>query len=147
LLSWNVRGLNNLAMQEGLRQLINFYKPDLICIQETKQMDFTARTNRRCLGSMYEAIFAFLPADGTRRGGVLIAARVISIHLLNPATTNHTISVHVKDDRFNTTWMLIGVYGPQGDLEKKCLLRSLKPSSPLLCTNVRTLCIKPSRQE
>jgi hypothetical protein len=35
-LSWNVRGLNNIAKQEDVKQIINLFKPGLLCLQETK---------------------------------------------------------------------------------------------------------------
>jgi hypothetical protein len=36
ILSWNVRGLNSLARQENVKQLISIYKPEVVCLQETK---------------------------------------------------------------------------------------------------------------
>lgn len=44
----------------------------------------------------------------------------------NPHLTNNTISVTVQDAKRDTTWTLTGVYGPQGELEKKMFLRELK---------------------
>jgi exonuclease III len=32
MLSWNVRGLNNQANQEDIRQVINMFNPYLICL-------------------------------------------------------------------------------------------------------------------
>ena len=36
ILSWNVRGLNNIPRQKVVRRLIDSQSPDVIFIQETK---------------------------------------------------------------------------------------------------------------
>ena len=36
ILSWNVRGLNNIPRQKVVRRLIDSHSPDVIFIQETK---------------------------------------------------------------------------------------------------------------
>ena len=36
VLSWNVRGLNNIPRQKVVRRLIESQSPDLVFIQETK---------------------------------------------------------------------------------------------------------------
>jgi exonuclease III len=74
ILSWNIRGLNSLARQENLRQVISVYRPELVCIQETMMESINSRTVRNALGSEFEDNFHFLPAAGTS-GGILLAAR------------------------------------------------------------------------
>jgi exonuclease III len=61
-------GLNNPARQEVLKQFVIDYKPDIICIQETKLANITPATIRAALGQDYENSFCFLPAIGTREG-------------------------------------------------------------------------------
>jgi hypothetical protein len=39
---------------------------------------------------------------------------------------NHTITISIIDPRHNLSWNLTGVYGPQGDLEKKMFTRELR---------------------
>jgi exonuclease III len=58
MLSWNVRGPNNIAKQEDIKQVINILKPDLVCLQETKlsSLDSTARN---IIGADYENSFLF----------------------------------------------------------------------------------------
>jgi hypothetical protein len=78
------------------------------------------------MGTYFEANFALLPADGTRGGGILVAARSSIMQISNPVCSNHSISISVLDCRRNLTWMLTGVYGPQGELEKKLFIRELR---------------------
>jgi exonuclease III len=36
IFSWNVKGLNNKAKQEDVKQIVSMLKPNLICVQEIK---------------------------------------------------------------------------------------------------------------
>jgi exonuclease III len=59
MLSWNVRGPNNIAKQEDIKQVINILKPDLVCLQETKLSSLDSSTVRNILGADYENSFLF----------------------------------------------------------------------------------------
>jgi exonuclease III len=121
-MSCNVRGINSLAQQEEIKQFITIIKP-VICLQETKMVSSNYSIIRNVLGSDYENNFIYLPANG-RRGGVLIAASESLIQIQNPVLMNHTISTTMVDSRHNLLWTLTSVYGPQGTLDKKCLVES-----------------------
>jgi hypothetical protein len=56
----------------------------------------------------------------------LITARTSFLLLQNSFTTNHSITMSVVDNRCNRTWMVTGVYRPQGELENKMFIRELK---------------------
>jgi hypothetical protein len=77
---------------------------------------------------IYENIFIFLSADGSR-GGILIATKDATFQILNPVMTSHTISITILDVRINISWTFTCVYDAQGDLEKKY---SLERSSNLI---------------
>jgi hypothetical protein len=57
---------------------------------------------------------------------MVLAANSGCLHLANLVKTSHTISAKVSDIRHNRIWTIIGVYGPQGDLEKKIVIRELR---------------------
>jgi hypothetical protein len=59
MLSWNVRGPNNIAKQEDIKQVINILKPDLVCLQETKLSSLDSSTARNIIGADYENSFLF----------------------------------------------------------------------------------------
>jgi hypothetical protein len=59
MLSWNVRGPNNIAKQEDIKQVINILKPDLVCLQETKLSSLDSSTVKNILGADYENSFLF----------------------------------------------------------------------------------------
>jgi hypothetical protein len=82
-------------------------------------------TMRSTLGSDFENSFTFLPAIGTRRG-ILLAVRELVYQLQNPILFANTISAIVFDLRTNGTLTITSVYGPQGELQKKCYLTEMK---------------------
>jgi hypothetical protein len=65
------------------------------------------------------------------QGGIILATTDSRFQLLNHALSSHTITVKVNDNLLNTHWMITGVYGPQGELEKMFLreLKTLKQST------------------
>jgi hypothetical protein len=97
--------------------MVALYKPDLICLQETKVDFISAAFIKDALGCMYENNFVFLPASA-----ILIAA----FELHQPSFDANSITVKVSDSRRNNSWTLTGVYGPQGYLDKRMFLRELK---------------------
>jgi hypothetical protein len=80
---------------------------------------------RNALGPAYDNNYVWLPAQGTR-GGILIAANYSMAKLSSPSVTNHTISTIVYDLKCNNPWMVTGVYGAQGNLEKEMFIRELR---------------------
>jgi exonuclease III len=111
ILSWNIRGLNSGARQESLKQVISIYRPELVCIQETKMEVINSRIVRNAPGSEFEDNYLYLPASGTS-GVILLAARGAYLKLQNPILTVHTISTPVIDTRVNAMWMVTRVYRP-----------------------------------
>jgi exonuclease III len=108
-----------------VRQVVANYMPDLVCVQETKMQNLDASVVRNALGSDFENNFFFL-SDNGMRGGILLVARDSVYLLQHPSLTTNTISASVTDLRNNDSWTITSVYGPQGELEKRCFLRELK---------------------
>jgi hypothetical protein len=121
ILSWNIRGLNSVAGQENLRQMISVHKPELVCIHETKMEIINSITIRNALGPEFEDKFHFFPAARTS-GHILLAARGSYLQLQNPLTTCHTISAPNFDTRNNVLWMITRSMDPKGSWTRKCLL-------------------------
>jgi exonuclease III len=128
-LSWNVRGLNSKAKQEDVRQMVNLFKPDLVCFQETKIDVMTVECMRNILGAAYEDNFVALPAEGTR-GGIVLAANSATLNLSDPMHTTHTVSATVRDLRHNRSWTVIAIYGPQGEIKKDVHQRTKNLKNP-----------------
>jgi exonuclease III len=125
ILSWNMRGLNNPAKQEDIKQVVTSFRPNLVYFQETKLQMVDLAVVRNTLRDAFESNFLFLPASGTR-GGILLEARDTVYQLHNTALSKNTITTTVFDLRTNGAWTNTSVYGPQGDLEKRSFLRELR---------------------
>jgi DNA phosphorothioation-dependent restriction protein DptG len=75
-----VRGLNSGARQEDLKQIVATFRPDFVCIQETKMAQISQSVVKNSLGQEFDNNFFLLPADGTR-GGILLAARAAVMNM------------------------------------------------------------------
>ncbi|KAM3212345.1 hypothetical protein ACQJBY_065431 [Aegilops geniculata] len=69
---WNVRGLNNPARRQVVRDLVVRNRASIVCLQETKLDSVDKRLILELLGPLFTDAFCFLPADGTR-GGIILA--------------------------------------------------------------------------
>jgi exonuclease III len=125
LLSWNVRGPNNVAKQEEIKQVVQLHKPMVVCLQETKLNHFDPPLINRILGQDYNNNISFLPADGTK-GGILLACKDIGYQFTDILIKEFTILVKVIERRTLSQWTLTGVYGPQDNLDKRLFLRELR---------------------
>jgi hypothetical protein len=124
LFSWNVRGLNSLAKQEEVRQVINLHKPLVVSLQETRLAENTIPMINNIMGPMFSSNFRYLPAEVTR-GRILLTCKDDGYQFTDILIKCYTISVTVVDSRTNSQWTLAGVYGPQEDFDKRLFLREL----------------------
>jgi exonuclease III len=66
MMSWNVRGFNNPSRQEEVKQVVSTFKPDVICLQETKLSEISNSNVRNILGPEFELNYCYLPIEATR---------------------------------------------------------------------------------
>jgi exonuclease III len=71
--SWNVRGLNNLAKRASVRQTISSTGATIVCLQETKIMNWTNEPLKETVGSKLANQVVHLPSQGAS-GGIIIAS-------------------------------------------------------------------------
>jgi DNA phosphorothioation-dependent restriction protein DptG len=72
ILNWNVRGINNSARRKVVRDLVSDTRPTIVCLQESKLTSVTVQIIKETLGQDFVDHFAFLPAQGTRGGAILV---------------------------------------------------------------------------
>lgn len=65
VLSWNVRGLNDAAHRELVRQTTSSARPAIVCLQETKLRSLNRQVLTDTVGPSYGG-FQALDAVGTR---------------------------------------------------------------------------------
>lgn len=65
LISWNIRGLNDMSKRNTIKSLIQKWRPDILCLQETKTELFSVAIARELWGSRWVE-WVELKASGTR---------------------------------------------------------------------------------
>jgi exonuclease III len=79
VLNWNVRGLNDPAKRNAVREFLDIVRVNIVCLQETKLDVIDDFIVMQCLGPSFDG-YVYLPVVKTR-GGVLLAwdTSVVSI--------------------------------------------------------------------
>ena len=134
---WNVRGLNDRARRNVVRELLLLHKPSCVCIQETKLSSLCNLLANEILGPAFD--YDFLPATGAA-GGILLAWVRDDWVVSDINKGRFAISARFqKRGATSTPWWLTGVYGPQEDAQKVeflAELRQFRDTSPgpwLIC--------------
>lgn len=70
VINWNIRGLNEAEKRSTVKALMGKWKPDVLCLQETKIVDWSSSMIQQMWGNRW-ANWAELKACGTR-GGIII---------------------------------------------------------------------------
>jgi exonuclease III len=126
ILSWNVRGLNDPAKRESVKQLILSSGATIVCLQETKIMSWNCNLLKETLGCKLATQTTHLPSLGAS-GGILIACDADFFDMVTiPYPSVFSLSVRVCSRLCDVAWDLTGVYGPQHENEKMTFLTELR---------------------
>lgn len=124
-MSWNVRGLNSPIRRDAVRDMVTSTNATIVCLQETKLAHLDDVVVASMLGHQFIANYSYLPANGVR-GGILIAASERHFRLMSTACTENTITVQLQMLEDASEWSITGVYGPQGNQQKRRFIEELK---------------------
>lgn len=94
MLNWNVRGLNDAAHKELVRETMISSRPSLVCLQETKLATLSDSLARDTLGLALNS-YLELGAQGTR-GGILLAWDKELLSITNAVNRVFTITATVQ---------------------------------------------------
>ena len=134
LLSWNVRGINDLYKRDILKSFLRDWKCDLICLQETKLEAISLPTIRSLWGH-YSVVFVFLKAVGAS-GGIIVMWDKNTFNLVSSFQGEFSITCILQTVEGGLSWAFTGIYGPQVRLDKLRFwekLQRTKDSWPGLC--------------
>ncbi|XP_077237416.1 uncharacterized protein LOC143879116 [Tasmannia lanceolata] len=123
ILSWNVNGLNHQEKRIHVKELVRQFKPDLICLQETK-MEVINRRIVQGLGVQGVWDFSFVGSSGAS-GGILVTWNENVWRLQDVWRGRFSLSVVLKKED-HLMWMFSGVYGPVLREEKNLLWEELE---------------------
>ena len=128
ILMWNVRGLNDAAHRELVRETVNCSRPMIVCLQETKLSSFNNTPAMETLGQYLDS-YLELGAQGTR-GGILLAWNKDMISMTNAVNRVFTISAMIKVASSDTQFLMTTCYGSADDGRKEDFLAELNAIKP-----------------
>lgn len=123
ILNWNVRGLNDAAHRELVRETVISSQPSLVCLQETKLSSINNILAQETLGQVLDSHLE-LGAQGTR-GGILLAWNKEVLSVTNAINRSYTISATINIMSYNTSFLLTTCYGLADDRRKDEFLAEL----------------------
>ena len=110
IMSWNVRGVNDLDRRKIIRNVIRYQRVNLVCLQETKTQNMTAAVARSVgVGRNYD--WRALNAEGSA-GGILLFWDKKIMELVDSEISLFSISCLFKMVEGGVFWMFSGGYGP-----------------------------------
>lgn len=130
VLSWNVRGLNDAAHRELVKQTTLGARPSVVCLQETKLSSITQPIVADTLGQGF-AGYRALNAAGTR-GGILLAWNEDLISVSGVECRQFSATALVRVMLTGASFSLTTCYGPADDGRKEDFLHemlSIKPAA------------------
>ena len=107
ILSWNVRGLNDVDKQKMVTALIRSQRVDLICLQETKVQRMLEMLVRK-LGAGRFLNWESVDLRG-QSGGILVFQDNGVLELLEMEMGVHSLSCRFKNCDDNFIWLFFGV--------------------------------------
>ncbi|KAG6636557.1 hypothetical protein CIPAW_11G119300 [Carya illinoinensis] len=119
ILTWNVRGLNDINKRLRIRSLLRQWKVDIICLQETKLKQITRRTIQSIWGCQYVG-WAYLPSDGAL-GGILVMWDKRVVENIDKFVGEYFVGCLFKNSEDGFEWAFAGVYGPNLEGEWRLL--------------------------
>ena len=110
ILSWIVRGANDVNKRKVIKPFIKMQRVDVVCLQETKFKEVSTGMIRS-LGVGRFLDLAALRAEGAS-GGIVIFWDSCVLKLLAKEEGQFTVSCRFKFIVEDRTWVFTGVYGP-----------------------------------
>ncbi len=128
-LSWNVRGLNDLAKCSSVKSFIRNSKSCLVCLQETK-LASTSSTKFAAFCGYHLATFRSLDAEGTR-GGLLSAWNPALFDCVQDWVGSFSVNFVLRRKVDGLLFTISNIYGPN-----RATLR------PVFFLELRSLCAR-----
>ncbi|CAN6228097.1 unnamed protein product [Urochloa humidicola] len=129
VMSWNVRGLGDSDKCDVVRDAISAASPTLVCLQETKLTDVTAKKARLFLPPTHASSLHFLSAAGTR-GGILTAWNANSFTLESFIARRHTLTTVLSSTLSDHRLSVTNVYAPADHRDSLEFLDGLRELAP-----------------
>ena len=123
LISWNVRGLNEVDKRLQIRNLLSSWKADIVCLQETK-LEWITRGIVRSIWSCPYVDWLYLGSDGAS-GGILLIWNSRVVEKVEEAVGHFSVSCEFKNVGDQFEWAFTSVYGPNLNNRRRLMWEEL----------------------
>ena len=110
IISWNVRGVNDLDKRKVIKNFLRRFRADLVCLQATKVQEMNSALVRS-LGVGRRLNWKVLDADGSV-GGILLLWDNSRISMVDSMVGCFFVSCLFRMVENGFQWVFSGVYGP-----------------------------------
>jgi len=112
-----LRGLNDNEKRMQFRGLLRECKTDIVCLQETK-MDVISREVVHSVWGCIHIDWLYLGSRGASRG-ILLMWDGQEVETIEACVGNFVVACSFITENFE--WAFVGIYGPNDDVERRCL--------------------------
>ncbi|KAG6629833.1 hypothetical protein CIPAW_14G112600 [Carya illinoinensis] len=123
IVSWNVRGLNEINKRLRIRNLLREWKADIVCLQETK-LKMISRRIVRSLWSGVHVGWVFQASNGAS-GGILLMWDRRVVEMTEEFVGQYVVACSFTFVVDNFKWAFASVYGPNLDTNRRLLWEEL----------------------
>jgi hypothetical protein len=123
LISWNVRGLNDGAKRTRVCNLLQLWKADVVCLQETKLTAITQSLVRSLWRCRY-VDWINLDSVGAS-GGIILMWDKRVVERTDEAVGRFSLSVRFREIASGFEWAYSGVYGPIRAVDRNLMWEEL----------------------
>ena len=122
-LIWNCRGAFKKGFSTFLKDLMDEYKVDYICLQETMRKKYNDKIFRT-IDSQKNFNWHWIPSKG-KSGGMLSGIKMERFDVDSFENSDHIIIANIFDKKLNKHLSLANVYGPAQEKHKDLFLCEL----------------------
>jgi exonuclease III len=115
IVSWNVRGMNEIEKRWKIRRLLREWKADIVCLQETKLEVISKEVIRSVWGCLY-VDWLYLGSRGAS-GGILLMWDRRVVEKVEECVGRFVVACAFRCVTENFEWAFAGIYGPNDDVE------------------------------
>ncbi|KAF5471907.1 hypothetical protein F2P56_008670 [Juglans regia] len=119
IVSWNVRGLNEVEKRLWIRHLLREWKADIVCLQETK-LKVINRKIVRTLWSSNCVDWVYLASSGAS-GGIVVMWDRRMVEKVEDYIGRYMVACSFKSVLDGFMRAFAGVYGPNVDVDRRLL--------------------------
>jgi hypothetical protein len=119
IISWNVRGMNELEKRTKIRGSLREWKADIVCLQETK-MEVISRDVVYSVWSFVYVDLVYLGSRGAS-GGILLMWDRRVVEKIEEYVGRYVVACAFRSVSVNFDWGFPGVYRPNDDGDRRGL--------------------------